>query len=80
MDVLKALAELHAEQSRLEEAILVLERLLRRQPKRRGRPPKWMSQADGPRTKTQVPKKRAANPRARKRMTRRRRAAKKAEV
>jgi len=83
MDVLKALSELHAEQSRLEDAILALERLLSRQRKRRGRPTKWMAQAhDGRRTKT--PKKRAASPRARKRIkvARRQRVAdaKKAEV
>ena len=85
MDVLYALAELHAERSRLEEAILVLERLFSRQRTRRGRPPKSMAQAhDGPRTKTQVPKKRGASLRARKRMkvARRQRVAdaKKAEV
>jgi hypothetical protein len=63
MDVLKALSELHAERSRLEEAILTLERLLSRQRKRRARPPKWMAQAhDGPRTKTRARKKRAAVP------------------
>ena len=83
MDVLYALAELHAERSRLEEAILVLERLLSRQRTRRGRLPKSMAQAhDGRRTKT--PKKRAASPRARKRIkvARRQRVAdaKKAEV
>jgi hypothetical protein len=39
MDILKMLAELRAERQRIEEIILALERLLRAQGKRRGRPP-----------------------------------------
>jgi hypothetical protein len=45
MDILKMLAELRAERERTEEAIAVLERLARGQGKRRGRPPKWMTEA-----------------------------------
>lgn len=50
MDILKMLAELRAEQQRLTEAIIVIERLaVGSGAKRRGRPPKWMSAvtADG---------------------------------
>jgi len=39
------LKDLHAERSQLNAAILGLERLATDEPKRRGRPPKWMSQA-----------------------------------
>ena len=44
MDLTKALAELHGERARLDEAILVLSRLAGGA-KRRGRPPKWMDRA-----------------------------------
>lgn len=43
MDLLKAISELRAEREQIEDAILALERLARGQGKRRGRPPKWMS-------------------------------------
>ena len=43
VDVTKILAELKAERSQLEEAIITLERLVRGQGKRRGRPPAWLS-------------------------------------
>jgi hypothetical protein len=43
MDILTMLADLRAERQRLEEAILVIERLaVKAAGKRRGRPPKWM--------------------------------------
>lgn len=45
MDILKMLSELRSERSQIEEAILTLERLASGKGKRRGRPPKWMSQA-----------------------------------
>jgi hypothetical protein len=45
MDILKMLSDLYAERSHLEGAITTLERLASGQPKRRGRPPKWLSQA-----------------------------------
>ena len=38
------LAELKAEREGVEQAILVLERIASGRSKRRGRPPKWMSQ------------------------------------
>jgi hypothetical protein len=44
MDLDKMLAELRAEREQIEESIIVLERLARGQGKRRGRPPKWMTQ------------------------------------
>ncbi len=45
MDVTKILAELRVERAQLEEAILSLERLATGRGRRRGRPPKWMSEA-----------------------------------
>jgi hypothetical protein len=44
MDINKMLDELRAERDQVEQAILVLERLARGQGKRRGRPPKWMTE------------------------------------
>jgi hypothetical protein len=44
MDILKMLAELRAEREQIEEAIAVIERLALGGAKRRGRPPKWMSE------------------------------------
>jgi hypothetical protein len=38
------LADLRAERENIEQAIIVLERISRGQGKRRGRPPKWMTQ------------------------------------
>ena len=52
MDLHKMLKELRSEHSALGEAINVIERLARGQGKRRGRPPKWMSQSAGTETKT----------------------------
>ena len=43
MDVVKMLSELRQEREQIEEAILTLERLVRGQGKRRGRPPAWLS-------------------------------------
>jgi hypothetical protein len=45
MDINKMLDELRAERERLEQAIIVLERLARGSGKRRGRPPEWMRAA-----------------------------------
>jgi hypothetical protein len=50
MDIIKMIAELRSERERIEQAILVVERLARGQGKRRGRPPKWMSEAKGQET------------------------------
>jgi hypothetical protein len=44
MDINKMLEELRAERENIEQAILVLERIGRGQGKRRGRPPKWMTE------------------------------------
>ena len=45
MDVSKILAELRLEREQIEEAILSLERLADSRGRKRGRPPKWMSEA-----------------------------------
>jgi hypothetical protein len=45
MDVAKILVELRQEREQIEEAILSLERLAKGRGRRRGRPPKWMSEA-----------------------------------
>src|SRR5260370_37675167 len=44
MDITKMLAELKAENEGISQAILVLERIASGRGKRRGRPPKWMTQ------------------------------------
>ena len=43
MNILQMLADLRSERQRLEEAILVIERLGAGGAERRGRPPKWMA-------------------------------------
>jgi hypothetical protein len=43
MDINKMLAELHEEREHIDEAILVLSRLALGAPRRRGRPPKWVT-------------------------------------
>jgi hypothetical protein len=47
MDVLNMLDELRGERTRIEKAILALERLAQRG-KRRGRPPAWMKETSKP--------------------------------
>jgi hypothetical protein len=81
MDILKMLSEFRAERQQIEEAILTLERLASgTRGKRRGRPPKWMSDsnaATAPAVKT-----RTVSAAARKRMAdaqKKRWAAKKAQ-
>jgi hypothetical protein len=44
MNIAKMLAELRAEREQVEQAILVLERIAAGQGRRRGRPPKWMTE------------------------------------
>jgi hypothetical protein len=51
------LSELRSERQRIEEAILVLERLAASGPRRRGRPPKWMAQEPARTTTSTVTKK-----------------------
>ena len=43
MDLQRMIAELKAEKTRLDEAILALERLSTGKLRRRGRPPRWMA-------------------------------------
>ncbi len=85
MDILKMLAELHAERQQIDQAILVVERLAAgTRGKRRGRPPKWMSAVDSEAAAATAPrKKRAVSAAARKRMAaaqKRRWAAKRAQA
>jgi hypothetical protein len=44
MDINKMLADLRSERDQISEAIVVLERLTIGQGKRRGRPPKWLTE------------------------------------
>jgi AT hook motif len=43
MDITKMLAELRSERDQISQAIAVMERLSVGQGKRRGRPPKWLT-------------------------------------
>jgi hypothetical protein len=47
MDILRMIADLRAERTAIEEALVVLERLAKTRGKRRGRPPTWMSAIRG---------------------------------
>ena len=84
MNILQMLEELRSERQRLEEAILVIERLAVGGTKRRGRPPKWISRATSVGgAEIQPRKKRFVSAAARKRMAaaqKRRWAARKAEA
>jgi hypothetical protein len=44
MDITKMLAELRSERDQISQAIAVMERLSVGQGKRRGRPPKWLTE------------------------------------
>jgi hypothetical protein len=69
MDIMKMLSDLRTEHSQIDEAILVLERLATGQGKRRGRPPKWLSQLrDERKSRTKAPKKRMVSSETRKPM------------
>jgi hypothetical protein len=58
MDILKMMAELHAERERINQAILVVERLAAgTRGKRRGRPPKWMTAVDNQDGEATAPRK-----------------------
>jgi len=50
MDLLKMIAELQTEKSRLDEAILALERLSTANNRRRGRPSRWPKEERQPTT------------------------------
>jgi hypothetical protein len=85
MDILKMLADFRVERQRIEEAIIALERLATgTRGKRRGRPPKWMSDASAEGgAEPMLRKKRTVSPAARKRMAaaqKKRWAAKKAQA
>ena len=47
MDIVKMLSDLRQERELIDEAILVLECLVRRSEKRRGWPPAWMAASKG---------------------------------
>jgi hypothetical protein len=47
MDILKMIAELHAERAAIDEALVVLQRLAKGRSGRRGRPPAWMALVHG---------------------------------
>jgi hypothetical protein len=55
MDVLQMLAEMRQERTRIEEAIIALERLAQGGGKRRGRPPAWMAAASAPKRRGRPP-------------------------
>ena len=55
MDVNKMLADLRQEREQIEEAILTLERLAQGRGRRRGRPPAWLSQLEGPKRRGRPP-------------------------
>jgi hypothetical protein len=57
MDITKMLTELHEERDHVDEAILVLSRLALGGAKRRGRPPKWMTDQNsaGPKRRGRPP-------------------------
>ena len=63
------LSELRSEREHIEQAILVVERLATGQGKRRGRPPKWMTETHSDQAnETEPRKKRVVSPEARARM------------
>jgi hypothetical protein len=55
MDVLMMLAELKQERTRIDEAIVIMERLATGHGNRRGRPPAWMTAASGPKRRGRPP-------------------------
>ena len=61
MDTTKILEELRAEREQVTMAIISLERLGAAQGKRRGRPPKWMSEVNAV-TAAAAPKRRGRPP------------------
>jgi hypothetical protein len=69
MDISKMLHDLYTERRQLDEAIGTLVRLSVDQPKRRGRPPKWMAETrNATPSVTDVPKRRTFSPESRRRM------------
>jgi hypothetical protein len=74
MDITNMLAELRTQKEQLDQAIIALEHLARGTGKRRGRPPKWLSETKGDTPESpdsaspKQRKKRMLSPEARKRM------------
>lgn len=62
MNITKMLDELRAERRNIDEAITVLQRLAANGAKRRGRPPKWMSEARNGTQAIDEPKRRGRPP------------------
>lgn len=60
MDLTKMLFQLRSEREQIEQAILVLENLAKSGGKRRGRPPKWMTEARRADAGLEAPKRRGA--------------------
>ena len=68
MDILNMLEELRSERQHIEEAILVMQRLVAGSGRRRGRPPAWMSKMTLEDSTDSQPKKRSVSAAGRKRM------------
>jgi hypothetical protein len=69
MDISKTLHDLYAERRQLDEVISTLIRLSAGQPKRRGRPPKWMAETrNATPSLTAVPTSRTFSLKSRRRM------------
>ena len=69
MDIFKMITELRAERRRIEDAILVVERLaVGAHGKRRGRRPKWMTEAVSKSLDAKPVKRRLVSPEGRSRM------------
>jgi hypothetical protein len=62
MDLMKVLTDLKREREAVEEAIITLERLVRGQGKRRGRPPKWMTEMKNRAEEKPAPARRGRRP------------------
>ena len=67
MDIAKMISELRVERESIEQAIIALERVARGSGKRRGRPPKWMSESTQA-TRTSKPAKRVFSAETRRNM------------
>ncbi len=68
MELVKMITELRSERAAIDEALMVLERLIRSTGKRRGRPPAWLSLARGSAAESGAHTRRVLSPEARKRM------------
>ena len=50
MEIIDMIEELRRRRANLDQSIVILERLNRGEKRRRGRPPKWLSESDEPHT------------------------------